>query len=252
MTARHRRLVGAAAAALLAAPVVALAASAADDTAPRILRVTVTPTTVVQAASTKGTATYTVTAELTDSGGVDTAVVGLYDPEGDLPDGRTVALKRTDGTARSGTWTQKVTTKRLDPVGPWTLRAFAADTEGNMSDPDRVYGSFDLVDPTRVSGFGMGPEPGSAGGTLALSGRLQRYQQGKGWIAYSGKAVVLEFRAEGAEAFVPVVTRRTGAGGSFASATATKAVTRGTWRVTFAGNDHRAAAVSREDMVEVS
>lgn len=245
---RHRRIVGAAAVALLAAPVIALTASASDTSPPSIVSVAASPLAAVKAASKTGTASFTLTARITDAAGVVRAFVGMYGPGGALPEGRTVPLARTAGTAKDGTWTAKVTTKKADPVGTWQLRAFAQDADGNMTEPDQVYGTVDLQDPTRIKSFNVGPEPVAVGGKVTLAGRLERYEAGK-WIAYSGKTVQLEFRATGATAYVPVVTRKTDNKGSFATSAATTATAAGTWRVTFPGSSTRAPSVSAEDAV---
>jgi hypothetical protein len=251
MTTRHRRIVGAVAVALLAAPVIALNASASDGSPPTVVSVAASPLAAVKAASKTGTATFTLTARITDAAGVVRAFVGMYGPNGALPEGRSVPLTRTAGTAKDGTWTQKVTMKKADPVGTWQLRAFAQDADGNMTDADRVYGGFDLKDATRFASFDVGPEPVAAGGKVTVAGRLERYQAGKGWVALSGRTVRLEFRGTGAPAYVPVVTRKTDKKGSFATSSAATATAGGSWRMTFPGDATRAAATSSEDAVKI-
>jgi hypothetical protein len=258
MTPRHpgsrrvnRRIVAAAAAAVLAGPVIALTASASDTAPPAIVAVTAVPADAVKVTSSTGTATFTLSARITDDAGVVRAFAGLSGPGGVLPEGRGITLSRTAGTAKDGTWTKQITMKRSDPVGTWQVRAFAQDGEGNMSDVDKVVATFGLKDATRFTSFNVGPEPATVGGKLTLAGRLQRYVPGTGWIAYSGKTVRLEFRAAGTTAYVPVVTRKTNSTGSFATSSATTVTGSGSWRMVFPGSSTRAPSTSGSDTVLV-
>ncbi len=128
------------------------------------------------------------------------------------------------------------------------MRLFASDADG-MSDPDTVHTTFALQDPVRISSFDMSPEP-PVGEVLGMSGKLERYSGGT-WVAYSGKYVTLEFRASGTDAWVAAGRFKTGSKGTFGAKDAVSDAATGAWRASYAGNDHRSAAVSREDSVTV-
>lgn len=227
-------------------------AASADVAPPAISAVTTTPAAgVVLAAGTSPAATVTVAARVTDASGVDRVVLGLYDPAGRKPDGRVMTAVRTLGTAKDGTWVAKVTLPGTEPVGRWTVRGFATDLAGNMSEPDAVHGTFLVRHPTRFSGFDASPEPVAAGGSLALAGVLQRFKPGTGWIPYGGRLVRVEFRAEGSPVWTKVgPTRTTTASGTYALPAAVGSAS-GAWRVTYAGNSVRAPSASHSDTVVV-
>lgn len=190
-------------------------------------------------------------ARVTDASGVDRVVLGLYEPAGRRPDGRSAAAVRTAGTARDGTWTATLTLRRDSPVGTWTVRAFATDVAGNMSDPAVVRATFRVRHATRFTGFDARPEPVAPGGPLTLAGVLQRYRPGTGWIPYPRMKVQPEFRAAGTTAWVRTgAVRTTDPIGAYA-VPAVAATAAGAWRVTYAGNSVRAPSASHPDTVAV-
>lgn len=227
-------------------------AASADVAPPAISAVTTTPATgVVLATVASPSATVTIAARLTDASGVDRVVLGLYDPAGRKPDGRVVPAVRTLGTAKDGTWVAKVTLPGTEPVGRWTIRGFATDLAGNMSEPDAVHGTFLVRHPTRFTGFDASPEPVAAGASLALAGVLQRFKPGTGWIPYGGRLVQVQFRAAGSSAWTKVgPTRTTTTSGTYALPAAAASAS-GAWRVTYAGNSVRAPSASHSDTVEI-
>lgn len=235
------------------ATVTSAPASSADVAAPSIVSVTSSPSGgVVLATVASPSAVLTLRARVTDASGVDRVVLGLYDPAGQKPDGRTLTATRTAGTWTDGTWVATLSLPRESPAGKWTVRAFATDVAGNISEPDTTYGTVLVRRATRFADYNAGPEPAPAGTPLAFSGTLQRYVPGTGWAAYGGVKVQLQFRAPGTTAWVPSgAVRTTDATGAYATP-APAATATGAWRVTFAGTGTRAPASSHSDNVEVT
>jgi hypothetical protein len=243
-----------AAASVVAGVGVSATRAASADVAPPVLSaVTTTPATgVVLATVTSPSATVTIAARVVDASGVDRVVLGLYDPAGRKPDGRVVTAVRTLGTAKDGTWVAKLTLPSTEPVGRWTVRGFATDLAGNMSEPDAVHATFLVRHPTRFAGFNASPEPVDAGAPVTLAGVLQRFKPGSGWVPYAGRLVQVEFRATGSTAWTKVgAARTTDASGAY-GIPAPPASAAGAWRVTYAGNPYRAPSASHSDTVELS
>jgi hypothetical protein len=238
--------------ALAAAAGIAPAASA-DLTAPAIGGAAAQAGGVVLATLASPSAAATLSLRVTDAGGVDRVVLGLYDPTGTYSEGRSAAATRTAGTAKDGTWTATVPLAQAEPVGAWTIRAFATDLAGNMSEPDTAYGTFSVRHPVRFASFNAGPEPTAAGGKVLASGRMQRFVPGTGWVDYGNRLVRLEYRAPKTSTWVQVGasmrTRSTGGVGPFEVPPA--AAKSGFWRLYFGGTSMRAPATSGSDYVEV-
>lgn len=226
-----------------AAPV--LAAPGADR--PPTIASVKTPEIVVLPASRKTSVTtsFRITLRVKDPDGVDTVVAGLHAPG--RTDGIAVRAKRTGGSARSGTWQATARLGPNAPTGTWKVRAFATDREQRTTDPGRVYATYDVRTPTRVTGFDIG-EPVETGQPLKVRGTLQRWAGKGGWEAYADREVALQFRPQRAKSFATIDTARTREDGSVADVKAS-AQQPGHWRISFAGHEHRAAAVSREDEV---
>lgn len=236
---------------LLAGVAPALAAPSGPATvgtaAPTIGEVKVRPQIVVLPASngTKATTAFTIALRVRDADGVDTVVTGLYAPGSKK--GIAVRATRTAGAAASGTWTARMRLTGTASVGTWKVQAFATDRQQRSTDPGKVYTEYEVRTPTRVKGFDV-PEPVETGAPLKIVGTLQRWAGERGWVPYAGREVRLEFRPEGTKRFAVVETLTTRADGSL-GATEERAQRAGTWRLSFPGQDTRAAAVSREDEV---
>jgi hypothetical protein len=128
------------------------------------------------------------------------------------------------------------------------VQAFATDRAQNTSDSSQVYTEYQVRTPTRVSDFDV-VEPVEPGQALKVAGKLQRWMGKGGWAPYPDRELTLEFRSQDGKKFEVVDTLTTRADGSVADAKATAAKP-GTWRMSFAGHDTRAATVSREDEVK--
>lgn len=213
------------------------------DSPPTIASVR-TPKVVVLPASTRTSVTtnFRITLRVKDSDGVDTVVAGLYAPGSK----RGIAVRGT--RTGKGVWTATARLNGTQPVGTWRVQAFATDTEQHTSDPSRVYTTYEVRTPTRITDFDMG-EPVEADKPLKVAGKLQRWMGNAGWKPYADREVTLQFRPAGGKSFAVVDTLRTRDDGSVAAAKAT-AGKPGTWRISFAGFETRAASVSREDEVK--
>lgn len=224
-----------------------MAKKTADKEAPMISAVALAPTAVALTAKSPGSTSFTVTARVADPGGVDRVVIGLYD-ETDK-EGRSFRLARTAGTALDGTWSVKASLPNDVAKGLWSVRAFAADKASNTSDPDKVYATFAVQYSTRLRGLDVSPEPAEPKDELAAVAVLESYRPGKGWKAYDGRNVVLQFRPDGAADFAPVASATTDSAGKVSFKV--KATTTGTWRIAFAGNGGYAGSVSSTDTVKI-
>jgi hypothetical protein len=239
--------VAAAHAVLLAAGATPVHAAPAVDRPPTIASVR-TPKVVVLPASTKPSVTTSVriTLRVADSDGVDTVVAGLYPPGGKK--GIAVRAKRTGGSAGSGVWTATARHNGTATPGTWTVQAFATDREQRTSDPTKVYATYEVRTPTRVRAFDIG-EPVEVGKPVRVRGTLERYAGKNGWKPYAGREIALQFRAEGRKAWTTADTGKTGTDGTV-TGFRTTVDKPGTWRLSFAGHETRAASVSREDEVQ--
>lgn len=236
-------------AALAWAATPAEAAKAPDKAAPVISAVVLAPTVVALNAKSSGTTSFTVSGRVSDPGGVDRVVIGLYD-SGDTK-GRSFRLARSAGTALNGTWSVQANLPNGAKKGAWSVRAYAVDKASNSSDPDKVYATFSVTYLTRMTRVNVTPEPVHPEGELSATARVDRYRPGKGWTPYADRNVVLEFRKEGAKNFAAVAKGTTDSAGKV-SFTKVKPTTTGVWRITYAGNSSYAPSVSRTDTVKVA
>jgi hypothetical protein len=224
-------------------------AIAATDAAPRIISVDVTPEPVVLYKSSATRITFTVRAS--DDTGIKTlAVLAISDRDEEA--GGVVTLKRTAGSAKSGVWTGSVDVDKYEVHGLWGAVAQAQDLAGNRSslDDSTPYDEYLVQRNTRFLGFNVSPEPVRKGQALKVTGKLQALHPTKGYVAYAGKTLSVEFRALGAKTWTKVGTVTTTRDGSFTTRSL-KAAASGTWRVRFGGTTYYAADTTHGDYVEV-
>lgn len=235
---------------LAAAGTVSAAAAAEAAGPPTIRGVRVRPETVVLPASVgaRATTAVSITLAVSDADGVDTVVAGVYPPG--ARKGIAVRAKRTGGTAKSGVWTARFTLNGSRPVGRWTVEAFATDAEQHTSNPSQVYARYEVRTATRLVEFDVA-EPVVQGDQPTIKGLLQRWAGKAGWVAYPDREVQVQFRRAGSKSFTVLDTVRTDDDGTVTGARAI-AEEAGTWRLSFAGADTRAASLSREDEVAVT
>ncbi|TKA09581.1 hypothetical protein [Actinacidiphila oryziradicis] len=101
---------------------------------------------------------------------------------------------------------------------------------------------------TRITGFNASPEPVRKGGTLTVTGNLQR-QNGSSWTSLSGQRVAIYFRVPGAKDGTRMATATTGNGGKFTVKLTAKQD--GTWSATYAATSQYLNTTSAGDYVDV-
>jgi hypothetical protein len=116
--------------------------------------------------------------------------------------------------------------------------------------------SFKLLRKTRWSSFNAAPEPVRKGGTVTVTGSLQRADWDSGrYVGYGsgGKKAKVQFKKKGSSTWTTVKTVTVGKGSKVSTKVAVKGTTArdGSYRLYFAGNSVSSTSASTSDYVDV-
>jgi hypothetical protein len=156
-------------------------------------------------------------------------------------------LSHTSGTQADGTWSGTLSFDKTNNVGTWSVDVSAQSSTGQTTNV--AVDTFRLRRNTLLHSR-VGPATVQRGGSVRVSGRLQRLTVGLHYVSWRHKEVRIYFQRAGRTARTLVGTAQTGRGGRFH--TSVTALHTGRWYAYFTGSTTNTSKFSAGHRVVVT